>query len=79
MLNLSNLLIPLLLILIPKQQQLTFAATADSAACIALHRSDIERRLSTKTPYRAIANYNDTSPIYNGMPVAILKHGICAM
>ncbi|KAM8719677.1 hypothetical protein ACLKA7_005841 [Drosophila subpalustris] len=70
MINLSILLISLLL---------ATAATADSAACSALERHELERRLSTKTPYRAIANYNDTQPIYNGChPTriwSIIRHG----
>ncbi|EDW62317.2 multiple inositol polyphosphate phosphatase 1 [Drosophila virilis] len=68
--------IPLLLILTPKQSQL---ATADAAACSNLERHEIERRLSTKTPYRAIANYNDSAPLYDGChPTriwAIIRHG----
>lgn len=61
MLNLHFWLIPALLFVLP---QLT---TADEAACNYLERHEIERRLSTKTPYRAIANYNETPPFYDGM------------
>lgn len=79
MLNLSILLTWLLLILLPKHhaQLTTIATTADFAACSHLERHEIEHRLSTKTPYRAIANYNDTPPIYNGMTLAIQNLGIC--
>lgn len=77
MLNLSIVLIPLLILLLsPSPLTLTSSAgTADGAGDVAscrqyVERSEIERRLSTKTPYRAIANYNDTPPIYNGMPFA---------
>ncbi|XP_032594962.1 multiple inositol polyphosphate phosphatase 1 isoform X4 [Drosophila grimshawi] len=79
MLNSYVLIIPLLLILLLLllQHHLT---TADAvAACNNVDRSDIERRLSTKTPYRAIANYNDSSPKYDGChPTrvwAIIRHG----
>lgn len=77
MLNLSNVIIPLLILLL-SPTPLTFSSsteTADGAGDVVscrqyVERSEIERRLSTKTPYRAIANYNDTPPIYNGMPFA---------
>ncbi|EDW05961.1 multiple inositol polyphosphate phosphatase 1 isoform X2 [Drosophila mojavensis] len=73
MLNLHFWLIPALLFVLP---QLT---TADEAACNYLERHEIERRLSTKTPYRAIANYNETPPFYDGChPTriwAIIRHG----
>ncbi|XP_062141359.1 multiple inositol polyphosphate phosphatase 1-like isoform X2 [Drosophila sulfurigaster albostrigata] len=88
MLYLITLLIPLLLLttFIPNttQTQLTVAPTADvtTQKCddsFGLQRNVLERRFSTKTPYRAIANYNDTSPIYNGChPTriwSIIRHG----
>ncbi|XP_015031938.2 multiple inositol polyphosphate phosphatase 1 [Drosophila willistoni] len=47
--------------------------------CCALTRLDIETRLSTKSPYRSIANYNDTQPHYPGcVPTRIwatIRHG----
>lgn len=80
MLNLfTTVLIPLLILLLlsPQLTHASTAATADddddgnAAGCRQyVERSEIEQHLSTKTPYRAIANYNDTPPIYNGMPFA---------
>lgn len=77
MLNLFTVLIPLLILLLTPQLSHASTATADddddgdAAACRQyMERFEIEQRLSTKTPYRAIANYNDTPPIYNGMPIA---------
>lgn len=81
MLNLFTTVLMSFLILLLLSSQLTHASTAaataddddggDAAGCRQyVERSEIEQRLSTKTPYRAIANYNDTPPIYNGMPFA---------
>ncbi|XP_017064132.1 multiple inositol polyphosphate phosphatase 1 [Drosophila eugracilis] len=47
--------------------------------CRRLNRADIEGRLSTKTPYRAIANYDDMPPQFAGChPTriwSIIRHG----
>lgn len=34
--------------------------------CQEMKRSDIEKHLSTKTPYRAIANFDDKPRVYEG-------------
>lgn len=34
--------------------------------CSRLNRTDLEGRLSTKTPYRSVANYDETPPQYAG-------------
>ncbi|XP_017089699.2 multiple inositol polyphosphate phosphatase 1 [Drosophila bipectinata] len=55
------------------------AAGQEAVECSRLERADIEGRLSTKTPYRAIANFNETSPLYAGCrPTriwSIIRHG----
>ncbi|XP_039496825.1 multiple inositol polyphosphate phosphatase 1 [Drosophila santomea] len=52
---------------------------AEEGDCRRLKRADIEGRLSTKTPYRAIANYDETPPKYAGChPTriwSIIRHG----
>ncbi|EDW52981.1 multiple inositol polyphosphate phosphatase 1 [Drosophila sechellia] len=52
---------------------------SEEGECRRLNRADIEGRLSTKTPYRAIANYDETPPKYAGChPTriwSIIRHG----
>ncbi|XP_017054892.2 multiple inositol polyphosphate phosphatase 1 [Drosophila ficusphila] len=52
---------------------------AEKGSCRRLNRAEIESRLSTKTPYRAIANYDETPPLYAGChPTriwSIIRHG----
>ncbi|XP_030381090.1 multiple inositol polyphosphate phosphatase 1-like [Scaptodrosophila lebanonensis] len=74
--TLHAFLISLLLVI---KQELCLVIADNAIACNNLHRSDIEGHLSTKTPYRAIANYNDTPPHYAGChPTRIwstIRHG----
>ncbi|XP_041447911.1 multiple inositol polyphosphate phosphatase 1-like [Drosophila obscura] len=60
------LLLPLLLatLVLVLPQERAVLADPDTQACSSLQREDIERHLSTKTPYRAIANYDETPPQY---------------
>ncbi|XP_017030500.1 multiple inositol polyphosphate phosphatase 1 isoform X2 [Drosophila kikkawai] len=55
------------------------SAGGEGMQCIRLSRADIERRLSTKTPYRSVANYDETPPQYAGChPTriwSIIRHG----
>ncbi|XP_037726994.1 multiple inositol polyphosphate phosphatase 1 [Drosophila subpulchrella] len=54
-------------------------AWAEEGECHRLNRADIEGRLSTKTPYRAIANYDETPPKFAGCHPTriwyIIRHG----
>ncbi|XP_016976716.1 multiple inositol polyphosphate phosphatase 1 [Drosophila rhopaloa] len=65
-----------LLLLLPFLKGMVWA---EEGECRRLNRADIENRLSTKTPYRAIANYNETPPQYAGChPTriwSIIRHG----
>ncbi|XP_017852801.1 multiple inositol polyphosphate phosphatase 1 isoform X2 [Drosophila busckii] len=72
MLNLGIWLYNLLLLIV--------TATAVAATtCNNIERHEIESRLSTKTPYRNIANFNDSTPQYTGChPTriwSIIRHG----
>ncbi|XP_020805718.1 multiple inositol polyphosphate phosphatase 1 [Drosophila serrata] len=54
-------------------------AGGERTHCSRLSRADIEKRLSTKTPYRSVANFDETPPQYAGChPTriwSIIRHG----
>ncbi|XP_034124643.1 multiple inositol polyphosphate phosphatase 1 isoform X2 [Drosophila guanche] len=73
------MLLPLLLATVLVLSVLADPDTQAAAACTSLPRAVIERHLSTKTPYRAIANLDETPPQYAGChPTriwSVIRHG----
>ncbi|XP_017146615.1 multiple inositol polyphosphate phosphatase 1 [Drosophila miranda] len=74
------LLLSALVLVLPQERAvLADADTQAAAACSSLQRAEIERHLSTKTPYRVIANYDETPPQYAGChPTriwSVIRHG----